>query len=71
MADEFDPATFGFWPACTVADCCNLVCLGLSDTLCFPHYFELPMDREGAPVFPSRERREECYRLLEQALEKA
>jgi hypothetical protein len=52
------------WPNCTVVDCCWKVCLGLNDTLCFPHYFNLPMKIENGevvPVFPDEATKEECY----------
>jgi hypothetical protein len=58
------------WPTCTVADCANKACLGLSNTLCFPHYFRLPMDAQGHAVFPNEETRIRLQGILQAALDK-
>jgi hypothetical protein len=54
IVDEFEI----LWPNCSVADCCNKICLGVSDSLCTPHYFNLPMDSEGNAVYPDEATRE-------------
>lgn len=41
------------WPNCQVADCGNKACLGLSDTLCYPHATGKRMDRDGNAIPPA------------------
>ena len=64
---QLTPEQVAAWPSCTVADCSNKACLGLSETLCFPHLFKLPMDDEGNAIFPDEETEAKYHRMLEQA----
>ena len=58
------------WPNCIVADCSNKACLGLSEKLCFPHYFKLRMDEKGNAIFPNEETRIRLQGILQAALDK-
>lgn len=55
------------WPNCTVPDCANKACLGLSETLCTPHYFKLPMDQEGNAIYPDRATRRKVIAAIQAA----
>jgi hypothetical protein len=59
---------FEKWPNCSIPDCSNKACLGLSDTKCFPHYFHLRMDDEGNAIFPDEQTKRVCHSLLRAAL---
>lgn len=50
---ELSPEIDAMWPNCTVPDCGNKTCAGLSETLCTPHLFGLRMDDEGNAIYPS------------------
>ena len=70
MRSPLPPEWDAIWPNCTIPDCCNKACVGLSDYVCFPHYFKLPMNSEGNAVFPNEAIKEEYHRILHEALEK-
>jgi len=69
MRSPLPPEWDSIWPNCTIPDCQNKACVGLTDYLCFPHYFKLPMDSEGNAIFPDEVTRKECHKLLSIALE--
>lgn len=37
--EEEDGRTFS-WPRCEITECPNMVCLGVSQSLCYPHGIE-------------------------------
>lgn len=56
------------WPNCTVPDCGNKIAFGLSETLCFPHFFKLPMDQDGKAVYRDKETEPACQRFYWKAV---
>ena len=67
---ELTPEEDAMWPNCTVPDCGNKACLGLSNEECFPHYLGLRMDDEGNAIFPDEMTERVCKRILENARER-
>lgn len=70
MRAELTPEEDAIWPNCQVPDCQNKACLGLSNEECFPHFFGLPMDKNGDTIYPDEMTKRLCLRLLDQALKK-
>lgn len=69
-AERPDQDLLDIWPNCTVADCSNKACLGLSNEVCFPHYFRLPMDSRGNAIYPDEETKNRLQGILHEALER-
>jgi hypothetical protein len=51
--DEFDDVLLALWPNCATPDCSAKICIGLSETLCYPCATGKPRDAQGYAIQPA------------------
>jgi hypothetical protein len=53
LIDEADDLFLSLWPNCSTPDCNGKICIGLSETQCYPCATGKPRDPDGNAVPPA------------------